>query len=308
MNIEDINDKEIESMESEIKTRQNEYNNKDFVKHHGSIDDLNASEIEGVEAEIRARRSEVKQTEQHYGSFENLDENETSILEAQVAEKRKQDIPYTEYFNNLITNPTIDNPDEFEAATIKSMQSNGVMRKFIEDLSDKIGEKAFELKNTDIKDVEKIKTIKKEIENSMSVYQKYMYTLKDNQWDFSDIDVMKMPEYVKENLWKQQKRLDIVFEMPIPANLGKDYGDKFEREGKMIPGLELMYQDLTGKEVNWHQVLIYKENELTPHQKYLKRQELKSQIQEKQDELSTKQNELQELKQERQQKGMSYGD
>ena len=27
-----------------------------------------------------------------------------------------------------------------------------------------------------------------------------------------------------------------------------------------------------GKEVNWHQILIYKENELTPHQRFLQSQ------------------------------------
>ena len=61
--------------------------------------------------------------------------------------------------------------------------------------------------------------------------------------------------------------------MPIPKNLGEYYGQAFEREGKMVPAITLMYDDLKNKEVNWHQVLIYKENELTPRQRYMQRKE-----------------------------------
>ena len=31
--------------------------------------------------------------------------------------------------------------------------------------------------------------------------------------------------------------------------------------------------EIKNKEVNWHQVLIYKENELTPRQRYMQRKE-----------------------------------
>lgn len=39
----------------------------------------------------------------------------------------------------------------------------------------------------------------------------------------------------------------------------------------MIPGLTLMSDELRGKEINWHQVMIYHENELTPSQKFSSR-------------------------------------
>ena len=63
----------------------------------------------------------------------------------------------------------------------------------------------------------------------------------------------------------------MILNLLIPQDLGDYYGHQFERVGKLLPGINLMYDDLMGKEVNWHQVLIYKENELTPYQRYLQR-------------------------------------
>ena len=257
---ENLSDKELEGMEAEIRARREGYNSKETVQHHGSAENISDKELEGMEAEIRARRGNYNTREfQNYGSVENLDDAGIRNMEAQVAEKRKQDIPYKEYFKTLINNPQITDQAEFESAVIRSMQSNRVMREFVENLCDKVGEKAFELKNTDKNNKEQIENIKQEIEKMVSVYVKYMYTLKENQWNFSDLHAMKMPEYVTENLWQQQKRLDVTFAMPIPVDLGKDYGKKFERDGKMIPGFEFMYQHLSGKEVNWHQLMISRE-------------------------------------------------
>ena len=304
--IDDLSSKEIESTEAEIRSKMDGYNNKEQVKHHGSIDDLSSKEIESTEAEIRSRRHEVRQTEQHYGSVENLDEAGTRIMEAQVLEKRKKDIPYKEYFNNLIENPEISDTEEFESAVLRSMQSNGVMRKFVDGICEKIGDKTFELKNVDKDDKENIENSQQEIEKLVTVYEKYMYALKQNDWDFNNLNEMKIPEDVKENLWQQQKRLDIVFKMPIPADMGEYYGGKYERNAKMVPAFELMYQDLAGKEVNWHQVIIYNENELTPSQRY--KQRLQADIMQKQEVLSDKQKELGKLREERQQGGQSYGE
>jgi len=94
--------------------------------------------------------------------------------------------------------------------------------------------------------------------------------------------------------------------MPIPADLGEYYGGKYERDGKMVPGIELMYQDLASKKVNWHQIMNYKENELTPQQRY--KQNLINGIKEKREILSNKENELRRLREERQQEGVSYGE
>ena len=230
-----------------------------------------------MEAEIAARRNEVKPTYQHYGSAENLNDAEIRSIEAQVAQKRKEDLPYKEYFNNLVNNRSIIDENEFELATIRSMQSNGIINKFVQDLFDKIAEKAFQLKNVDKNDKITINNIKQQIENLISIYIRYLYTLKKNEWEFNNLTSIQMPEYIKENLWQLQKNFDIVFTMPIPVNLGEYYGQQFERKGKVIPGINLISENLIGKEVNWHQILIYKENELTPYQRYKQSQEEKRQ-------------------------------
>jgi len=301
MNMENLNDIEIKNMEAEINARRNEV--KPTYQHYGSAENLNGSEIESMEAEIRTRRNEVKPTYQHYGSAENLNGSEIESMEAQVAEKRKQDIPYNEYFNNLINNPLITDENQFEAAAIRSMQSNGIIRKFIEQLFEKLYMKSFELKKVDKNDRIKIESTKKEIESLITIYEKYLYVLKKHQWNFSDLNAIKIPEDIKENLWQQQRRLDIVFTMPIPADLGQHYGKQFERNGNMIPGLNLIYEELSGKNVNWHQVMIYGENELTPYQRFKQNQEEKRQefINARKQEIernlsNTKSNEIEEVK------------
>ena len=66
----------------------------------------------------------------------------------------------------------------------------------------------------DKNDKDTIEKTKGDIEKLVTVYEKYMYELKENQFNFSDLETMKMPEYLKEMLWQQEKELDIVFEMP----------------------------------------------------------------------------------------------
>lgn len=260
--VEHLSNAETASKEAEIKARMAGYNSKEIHEHYGSVEHLSDAEIASKEAEIKARmigynsRNEF----QHHGSVENLDDSTISIMEAQVAEQRRTDIPFNEYFDSLIENPEITDEGQFKEATIRSMQSNKVMRNFVEKLCDKVGEKAFQLKKTDINDKEQLESVKQEIEKMVSVYVKYMYTLKENDWDFrNDINDMSMPEYITENLWQQQRRLDTVFAMPIPVNLGEEYGNKFQRDGKMVPGLQFMKDHLSGKQVNWHQLMISKE-------------------------------------------------
>ena len=152
------------------------------------------------------------------------------------------------------------------------MQRNGIVIKFIEDIFEKISSKNYERKSVNKEDLIKIEQIKPEIEKLINIYTKYLYILKTNGWDFDtigvDLNSVKMPDDIKEDLWQVQKQFNFNFQMPIPADLGEYYGQVFERKGKMVPGLTLMYRNLIGKEVNWHQVLIYKENELTPKQRY----------------------------------------
>ena len=242
-----------------------------------NIENLSDSEIRSMEAEIRARRAEVKPTFQHYGSAENLNDNDVRIMEAQVAEKRKQDIPYKEYLNNLIDNPIISDNQQFEDAVIRSMQSNGIMKNFTSSLVEKISEVTYGFKNIEKTDIENINSQKQRLENLVNIYIKYLYELKKHDWTFygagNDIGLEMISSDMLEDLWQVQKQFDLTFNMPIPKDLGEYYGQAFEREGKMVPAITLMYDDLKNKEVNWHQVLIYKENELTPRQRYMQRQE-----------------------------------
>ena len=60
MNIENLSDKEIASLEAEIRARRSEV--KPTFQHYGSVENLSDSEIASLEAEIRARGSEVKPT------------------------------------------------------------------------------------------------------------------------------------------------------------------------------------------------------------------------------------------------------
>ena len=133
--------------------------------------------------------------------------------------------------------------------------------------------------------------------------------------------VMKEPDWIKFDFYQtyEIKFIDevecdfITYHYRLAARLidntlivSEYYGDKFEREGKMIPGITFMYDDLSGKQVNWHQVMIYRENELSPSQRY--KQRLIGEITEKQEMLGDKKQELAELNKQRQQGGNVYGE
>jgi len=273
--IENLSDDETRSMEAEIRARRSEV--KPSFQHYGSIENLSDDETRTMEAEIRARRSEVNPSFQHYGSVENLSDDEIRSMEAQVAEKRKQDIPYTEYLNNLIVNPTISDNQQFEDAVIRSMQSNGIMKNFTTSLVEEISQKIYEFKHIEKTDTANIEIKKQKTENLINIYVKYLYELKHHDWLFygsgNNIGLEMITNDMLEDLWQIQKQFNITFNMLIPKNLGEYYGQAFERNGKMIPAITLMYDDLKDKEVNWHQVLIYKENELTPRQRYMQKKE-----------------------------------
>ena len=210
-------------------------------------------------------------------NLENMDDSQLRALQARVEEQRRTDTPYKEYFSNLLENPHIENEQDFENAVVRSMQSNGLIRKFVDGLIDKIEDKTLEMKALDKEDKNTAEKLKVELEQLVNVYVRYLTKLKENDWNFRtigfDTRAMQIPESVVNDLTIIQRKFSFMFNMPIPANLGEDYGNKFEREGKLVPGLHLLYEGLDGKEVNWHQVMIYKENELTPRQRYLQRQE-----------------------------------
>jgi hypothetical protein len=155
------------------------------------------------------------------------------------------------------------------------MQSNTVIQDFLGNLTDKIGEKVYSFRTIDSDNKKEVEERKNEIEQLVYVYERFLYKLKEERWNFKtigfDVASMKLPEGVYDRLWKLQKEYGISFSLQIPADLGEDYGAAFERTGKMIPGLNLMYDELNNKEVNWHQVINYREGELTPYQRFSQR-------------------------------------
>ena len=276
MNIENMDDKSIENLENMNQVLRNQTSN--FEQHYGSHESRSNSDIELDEKMKKMLKEEIKPTIQNYGSVENMSESDIKTLEAQIYEKRQSDIPYKEYLTNIIKNPFIYDEKQFEEAVLKSMQSNKLMVDFITEIINKISEKTYEIKNLNKDDISNINKLKNQLEQLVILYQRYLYKLKEHSWDFQNLsgglEAMKIPSEVKEILWKFERNNNITFTMPIPADLGEYYGGKFERKGKMIPGLQLMYDDLANQKVNWHQVIIYNENELTPHQKYIQNQEI----------------------------------
>lgn len=270
MNIDNLNFDQIRNMEAEVRARREEVT--PTFQHYGSVENMSDSEIRGMEAEIKARREEVRPTFQHHGSVESLSDNDMRTMEAQVAEKRQQDIPFRQYLKDLVNNPRIFNEDAFESATIRSMQSNGIIREFVDNLIEKISEKTYQFKEIDKNDKEGIQTLKAEIESLVIIYEKYLYKLKENDWNFYNLSSMKLPDEYLEDLWQVQKSFDITFNMKIPSGIDEYYGKSFERDGRMIPGIRLMYDELMGREVNWYQTITYKEGELTPKQRFYQRQ------------------------------------
>lgn len=275
MSTENLSSEEIRNWDSFIKAR--EIQNKSVFPHYGSIENLTAEEVRDLEAQVRTKGTEIRPVFQHYGSVENLSEDELRILQAQVEERRREDIPYREYLNGLVANPNISDNQQFENAVIRSMQSNDLMKEFTSGLVREVFKTIQEFKHIEKTDMVNIQNKKQKIEKLINVYVKYLYELRNRGWTFygsgHDISIEMINRDILDNLWQIQKQFDITFDMPIPKDLGEYYGQAFERKGKMVPAISLMYDDLRNKEVNWHQVLIYKENELTPRQRYMQRKE-----------------------------------
>ena len=278
--VENMSDLDIKNREAMIAAQQAQ--TRPMYQHYGSAEQLSAGEIQSMEAEIKNRRSEVKQEFHHHGSVENMDNEDIRILEAQVAAKRAQDIPFKDYLNGLISNPHIEDEKQFENAVNQSMQSNGIMRNFVEKLIEAISAEVRAFNYIDKNDKNKVSSQKQRVESLINLYTKYLYTLKNNEWSFggygTGIGVDMIDSDTLEELWQVQKEFDITFAMFIPKDMGEDYGKAYEREARLIPAVKMMYDDLKGKGMNWHQVMIYKEGELTPGQKYKQRQEQAVQV------------------------------
>ena len=272
---ESLSEQDTRQREAMIKTEASKI--EPSYQHYGSRESLSEQETSQFEGMKKLQTNRIDPVYQHYGSHENLNENDSRILQAQVMEQRKQDIPHKDYLNNLLENPTISDKQQFENSVVRSMESNGLMRNFTSNLVEKISEATYAFKRIPKDHKTAIEQQKQKLESLVNVYIRYLYELKKHDWTFqgpgNNIGLEMISSEMLEDIWQVQKEFNITFNMPIPKNLGQNYGQAFERQGKMVPAITLMYDDLKNKEVNWHQVLIYEENELTPHQRYIERQE-----------------------------------
>jgi len=267
--VENLSDEDTKQRENMIKSTYSEV--KPMEQHYGSVENLDDNATRQQEAMIKGIYSEVKPIEQHYGPIEDADPSTLRMYEEQVREQRQADKPHKDYLNSLIENPNLYNDQQFEDAVIRSMQSNRIISNFTQNIVEKISEKAYTFKNIDPTDQASINNQKQQLEKLVFIYEKYLYTLKSNQWEFNGPaydSVTRIDEDTINKISQVQKNYDITFEMPIPRDLESDYGKAFERNARMIPGITYMYDDLQNKPMNWHQVMIYRENELTPKQRY----------------------------------------
>ena len=242
-----------------------------------TIDSMSDDQIRTLEAQNKMYNPGPSGIHPDRVTIDSMDDDQIKTIEAQVFARKQADIPFNQYLDGLVDRPIIEDEQQFLDAVMRSMQSNSVMEKFINKLTEKIGQKVFEFKTIDKNDKTKVEAAKSEIEQLVGLYQKFLYTLKANGWNFQTIGLgvegMKLDDSVSMGLWRIQKNYDIEFTLPIPADLGEDYGKAFEREAKMVPGLTMMYDDLRGREINWHQVMNYHPGELTPSQRYKQRRE-----------------------------------
>ena len=242
-----------------------------------TIDSMSDEQIRTLEAQRNRYEPGPSGIHPDRVTIDSMDDDQIKTVEAQVFARKQADIPFNQYLDGLVDRPIIEDEQQFLDAVMRSMQSNSVMEKFINKLTEKIGQKVFEFKTIDKNDKAKVEAAKSEIEQLVGLYQKFLYTLKANGWNFQTIGLgvegMKLDDSVSMGLWRIQKNYDIEFTLPIPADLGEDYGKAFEREAKMVPGLTMMYDDLRGREINWHQVMNYHPGELTPSQRYKQRRE-----------------------------------
>ena len=275
MNIDNLTEEQIRTLEAQNKLGK--FRPMGVHPDRVNYDSMSEDQIRTLEAQNKMYEPGPSGIHPDRVTIDSMDDDQIKTVEAQVFARKQADIPFNQYLDGLVDSPIIEDEQQFLDAVMRSMQSNSVMEKFINKLTEKIGQKVFEFKTIDKNDKAKVEAAKSEIEQLVGLYQKFLYTLKANGWNFQTIGLgvegMKLDDSVSMGLWRIQKNYDIEFTLPIPADLGEDYGKAFEREAKMVPGLTMMYDDLRGREVNWHQVMNYHPGELTPSQRYKQRRE-----------------------------------
>ena len=275
MNIDNLTEEQIRTLEAQNKLGK--FRPMGVHPDRVNYDSMSEDQIRTLEAQNKMYEPGPSGIHPDRVTIDSMDDDQIKTVEAQVFARKQADIPFNQYLDGLVDRPIIEDEQQFLDAVMRSMQSNSVMEKFINKLTEKIGQKVFEFKTIDKNDKTKVEAAKSEIEQLVGLYQKFLYTLKANGWNFQTIGLgvegMKLDDSVSMGLWRIQKNYDIEFTLPIPADLGEDYGKAFEREAKMVPGLTMMYDDLRGREINWHQVMNYHPGELTPSQRYKQRRE-----------------------------------
>ena len=275
MNIDNLTEEQIRTLEAQNKLGK--FRPMGVHPDRVNYDSMSEDQIRTLEAQNKMYEPGPSGIHPDRVTIDSMSDDQIKTIEAQVFARKQADIPFNQYLDGLVDSPVIEDEQQFLDAVMRSMLSNSVMERFINKLTEKIGQKVFDFKSIDKNDKAKVEAAKSEIEQLVGLYQKFLYTLKANGWNFQTIGLgvegMKLDDSVSMGLWRIQKNYDIEFTLPIPADLGEDYGKAFEREAKMVPGLTMMYDDLRGREINWHQVMNYHPGELTPSQRYKQRRE-----------------------------------
>jgi len=183
-----------------------------------SMDEKSISELESMTSHLRTEYAVSGGNDSSIrGNIESdILEGNVSHLEAQVKQQKIDDAWAITYFKGLNENPRIVNEQEFKAAVGRSIQSNRIINKFFDEYTEILGTKLFALKHLERNQTELIEESKRLIEGYLNVYGRFMFELKMQEASIN-YEAMQMPDFIKENLWQQQRRLGVTFAMPIPA-------------------------------------------------------------------------------------------
>jgi len=220
---------ELSSLEREIATAREKYavsgGNDSSIR--GNYESLNVNELRAQESMVAQMRRENALSGGNDSSIRGntesaIIEGNIDHLEAQVKQQKIDDAWAIAYFSGLNQNPRIENEQEFKSAVRRSIQSNRIINKFFDEFTDTLGTKLFVLKNLTPNQTEAIEESKRLIEEYLNIYGRFMFELKTQDASINYV-ALQMPDFIKETLWQQQKRLDVTFAMPIPAKYnGKD--------------------------------------------------------------------------------------
>ena len=216
MDIEHMSREEREELKNQLYNDTIRFNSRSDNRHYGPVEDLSKERIRGLEDMARYQNVKMnsRPDNRHYGPVEDMDD--VSFLESAVKRQREEDQPAIDYFRELNKSPKIEDAEQFKNAVGRSIQSNRIINKFMTEYKETLDSKITAFRNADANDKEGLDAAKHDIEDRPAIYSHFMYELK-SQRAVVDPDSVKMPDYIKEDLWQAQRSKDVTFGMPIPS-------------------------------------------------------------------------------------------